>query len=225
MGNRSTYAWNKIRRLRRRSVGLAALLAAAASIGGIASAQSPHRLHRQRPLGGEHAASNNVGDLRVFAYRKTTRKLARYISSGIVPSGATFAGRSAGQELYAWQSLSGPAGRTCIVAIPTADSGVGQAMCGSTAKAEESGVVGVIFNGTTPTVVALLPNNVNTVTFTTTDGISRAVNVTNNVVVGNEEPTLASISYTLPNGVSKTIPIERPATNTEKMANGEVKVR
>lgn len=139
----------------------------------------------------------------VFSHRP--KALARIATSGSLnpPPGAILASVSGHNEIYAWHHA---AGEDCVMNLHV--HGAGGAVCGEAAKVEAVGTVGVFEEGegaTAPNspatlrVAALVPNGVNSVTFTDRSGTSYAVAVTNNVVE-SEDINISSVSYKLPNG-------------------------
>ncbi|HEY1689620.1 MAG TPA: hypothetical protein VGF95_12245 [Solirubrobacteraceae bacterium] len=104
---------------------------------------------------------------------------------------------------YAYASRTG--GEVCVIALRPSGGG---AACGASAKMEETGadLIALPVNGSKLGVTLLVPNGVSNVQVADNDGSTRSVVVANNVVIIEEEE-LASVQYTLPWGVTKTIEV------------------
>lgn len=84
--------------------------------------------------------------------------------------------------------------------------------CARSIVAESRGMVGVLETaGHTTRVLALLPDGVTNVIVTNQDGSSHSVTVENNVAV-YEDASPATVSYTLPNGMTQTENVKTWAT-------------
>ncbi len=142
------------------------------------------------------------------------RRAARASATGPygLPPGAVYAASIGQQEIYALQR-SGPqapgapeeGAEVCLIDRAASD-GVSMA-CSPATKAEQEGVELLsIETGGSLTDAVLLPDGVRSVEFTDRNGSSRTVPVDNNVAV-DEDPDLASLHYTVPDGTSKTTSI------------------
>lgn len=93
-------------------------------------------------------------------------------------------------------------GNVCVTKLSATGGG---GSCGPIATVEETGlgVVKLPADGSPVGVTLLLPNGVTSITVTDTDGKTRQVPVTNNVV-SVEETGLSSVNYALPSGQTKS---------------------
>jgi hypothetical protein len=145
--------------------------------------------------------------------------LARIASADALkpPAGAILAAVVGKTEVYVSQK---PSNEDCLEHFKVGAAAGGG--CGPAAQVEEQGSVGIFQEGegaTAPSspatlgVSALVPNGVTSLTFTDRDGSSYQVAVTNNVVE-HEDVNIASVSYTLPDGVTRTTNVEAVVNHT-----------
>ena len=153
--------------------------------------------------------------------------------SAMFPPGAVLAAVAGSRKVYVWELSSGqpsgpsagsrPAATTEVCVGWTAPSGGGSGDCGPASQLDARGsvAIGRVFDRTKgtlspTTVTVLVPNGVKTVTLTDRDGVSYEANVTNNVVVVEDEnlapPPATAVSYQLPNGATEAVPMPTPPT-------------
>jgi hypothetical protein len=156
--------------------------------------------------------STRSADIAAFAHRpRGIARLARSLPPGLrPPAGAILVAVHNNTQVYLWRNTDG---EDCLIHV-TIDAR-GGAVCGPAAEVEEQGLVSTYREGRgamgpgAPAVLrisALLPNGVRGLRFTDHDGSSYVVPVTDNVVE-REDINLASISYTLPGGKTRTVAV------------------
>lgn len=165
------------------------------------------------------ASSNHPGHvtggtgIAIFSHHHRSSQLARIASASTLtpPPGAILASVTGSNEVYV---LHRNGGEDCVMVlhVSVSVSGSGGGACAPASAAEAEGAVGIFEQGEGATapgspatlqVATLVPNGVGSVVFTDRNGASRAVTVTNNVVV-EEDMGISSVSYTLPNGTTHT---------------------
>lgn len=133
---------------------------------------------------------------------------ARSATASGIPANAVLAGTSKadGQsnEVYAWERESG---EYCLLDIEAVEART--VLCGPKVTAEEHGLLFAEKSDeyAGDNVVALVPNGVDTATFTDKDGTTHVVKVTSNFVAYANSGGVASVRFTLPNGSSEETPI------------------
>lgn len=126
-----------------------------------------------------------------------------------VPPGAVLAAASGKNAIYVWQPTAAEEtpsmqtanndNSTCMVEVLNVLESI---VCGPTATVEDRGIIGINLPSSGASklaATALVPNGVSSVTVTEKNGSARTVAVTNNAVL-IEDPNIASVSFTLPNG-------------------------
>jgi hypothetical protein len=177
-------------------------LAVSAATGALASTRGAAKPHGKRWA------------VAILAHRD--RHLARSADvSSAAPPGAMLAAVVSDTSLYVWQRATG---ETCLVNLH--QGGTGGAVCGPTSSVEEGGMTAVHQEGEgageRTRVVGLLPNGVEDVTSVDGNGATEAVPVRDNVfaVEGNG---IASVRYTLPNGVVQAVEVTQVIARTTKV--------
>ncbi|MGN6372191.1 MAG: hypothetical protein ACTHM1_04275 [Solirubrobacteraceae bacterium] len=188
----------------------------------------------------QHArdASRNL----VKAFVVLEHRGARVATAGdsrVVPAGAVRAATVGDLSVYVWErapgerTLSRPGAATepmvCEAfeihgAVDEAGDGAGCGPAGEIAKAGNVTFGQAPIPGThtlSPmTVTALVPNGVESVRFTDTDGSSYDVKVTNNVVVVEDgklaHPPATAVSYRLPDGKLQNVPMPTQEDNAPR---------
>jgi hypothetical protein len=149
-------------------------------------------------------ASNSSSTKRGTDFAILTKEPAAKAASsqpGKIPAPATavLATTSAGNEVYVYRNERD---EICL-----RDSTYGQVTggCNPAEETEHDGEMMVVFSGHgSPATITLVPNGVNTVTFTETSGASASVAVTNNVAI-HVEATPGSVKYQLADGTTRTL--------------------
>ncbi|MGP0100571.1 MAG: hypothetical protein ACLPUT_02985 [Solirubrobacteraceae bacterium] len=129
-------------------------------------------------------------------------------ASGLNPPPGAILGTVDGHsEIYAWQRSSE---EVCVVDLQA--SGQGGIGCDKPSVAEAHGVTVALMPvaGSTLSVATLVPNGVKSVVYSDHSGASRTATVSRNVVAV-EDPSLASIHYTLPDGTTETVAVPSQA--------------
>jgi hypothetical protein len=188
---------------RARTAGAALLLAVAVvaamlvATGALATGSNYGSVHR-----------GNRTPIAVFSH--APKDLARISSARTLnpPPGAILAAVAGRNEVFALHQV---AGDDCVMNLHMGAGG-GSA-CASQAQAEERGVVGIFEEGAGATgagspatlrIAVMVPNGVGSIHFTRRDGSSYDVSVSDNVAV-SEGLEIASVSYALPGGGSRTV--------------------
>jgi len=152
-----------------------------------------------------HRATKRTG-IAVFSHPP---KLARIAKTGSLsaPSGAILAAISGENEVYA---LHDAGGEDCVMSLHVGAGG--GSVCAPPRRVEEQGAVGIFEEGQGATapdsparlrVTVMVPNGVGSVQFTYRDDSTDQVTVSNNVAE-LESTEIASVSYPLPGGGSRT---------------------
>jgi hypothetical protein len=169
---------------------------------------------------GGHATARHRGPrwaIAVFSHHP--KGLARIASAGAPrpPASAILAAVVGKTEVYVSKSAGG---EDCLEHFTVSAAAGGG--CAPATQVEEQGSVGIFQEGEGATaagspatlrVTALVPNGVPSVKFTDRDGSSYQVAVTDNVIE-HEDINTASVSYTLPDGVTRTTNVEAVVNRT-----------
>jgi hypothetical protein len=151
-------------------------------------------------------ASGNTGKRARWPIGAFSHQLTRAHSASITPSalssdsGVALAVVKGENEIYVGhrenQALD------CIYDHINIHAGGGG--CGKATFVESQGMIGTLETaGEATRVLALVPDGVGNIVVTNQDGSSHSVTVENNVAI-DEDPTPATVSFTLPNGVTRT---------------------
>lgn len=213
-------------------VGLATIAVAAAGgtslAAGAWASGNATTSHQAASLEAEHLSARAMhkaemradSHFRVFSAKNLDATAATNAGVNVPPS-AVRAFAQSGSELYAFNrspsempgdSQVEGSGAICILWVTRGEQDLG---CGSAQKVAELGAVMV---GSAPgagnldqTIEAFLPDSATSMTVTESDGASHAVAVRNNVatvnVTGGDEE-VASVSYMLPDGQSRTVDVK-----------------
>lgn len=154
-------------------------------------------------IAGAHSDPQGVrhSDQSRFAVFSRRGHRARSASTTNIPVNAVLAGTSnadgQSNEVYAWERAPG---EYCLLDVEHVTART--VLCGGRAGAEEHGLMlsekSDEYAGIN--MVGLVPNGVNTVTFTDSDGTAHAIKVSNNFVDYANAGGVTSARFTLPNG-------------------------
>jgi hypothetical protein len=137
----------------------------------------------------------------VFKHHSKRARTANAVAAGAVLAAVI---KTGGVENEVYVSHEGT--EICLSANQSGESAEG---CGDTSTAEEQGLSSLWKGQNVPlTMMILVPDGVETVTFIDKDGSEHTVPVTNDVVV-RTDPSLASAKYVMPDQAPHTVKVPK----------------